>query len=163
MDDIGFSTAFKLAQEGAEQGGVPIGSALVLHEDGKEPIVLGAGKNERVQKGSPTLHAEISALENAGRLSADVYRKCTMYTTLSPCSMCSGAILLYGIPRVVIGENKNFRGEEELLRSRGVEIRVLDNVSCEELMGKFIIEKPEEWYEDIGETPTLDVHLSSER
>jgi cytosine deaminase len=104
-----------------------------------------------MQDSSPILHGETAALENAGRLKANVYRRATMFTTLSPCSMCTGAILLYKIPRVVIGENETFKGEEDLLRSRGVEVVVLDNQECKDLMKKFIEEKPEEWFEDIGE------------
>lgn len=134
------------AEAGLGEGGIPIGSVLV-HE-GK---ILGRGHNRRVQKGSPTLHGEMDALENAGRLPAKVLRECTIYTTLSPCSMCSGAILLYGIPRVVIGENRTFLGEEALLRGRGVELTVLDDARCVSLMREFIEAKPELWNEDIGE------------
>lgn len=134
------------AEAGLAEGGIPIGSVLV-HE-GK---ILGRGHNRRVQKGSPTLHGEMDALENAGRLPAKVLRECTIYTTLSPCSMCSGAILLYGIPRVVIGENRTFLGEEALLRGRGVELTVLDDARCVSLMREFIEAKPELWNEDIGE------------
>lgn len=134
------------AEAGLAEGGIPIGSVLV-HE-GK---ILGRGHNRRVQKGSPTLHGEMDALENAGRLPAKVLRECTIYTTLSPCSMCSGAILLYGIPRVVIGENRTFMGEEALLRGRGVELTVLDDARCVSLMREFIEAKPELWNEDIGE------------
>ncbi|KAI0074815.1 cytidine deaminase-like protein, partial [Panus rudis PR-1116 ss-1] len=133
-------------------GGVPIGSALVYH-GGANSEVLGSGHNERIQKLSPTLHAEISALENAGRLKAEVYRNSTIVTTLSPCIMCTGAILLYRIPRVVILENTNFVGGEDLLRNHGVEVIVLDNESCKEMMARFIKAHPEEWYEDIGEMP----------
>ena len=134
------------AEAGLGEGGIPIGSVLV-HE-GK---ILGRGHNRRVQKGSPTLHGEMDALENAGRLPAKVLRECTIYTTLSPCSMCSGAILLYGIPRVVIGENRTFLGEEALLRGRGVELTVLDDARCVSLMREFIEAKPALWNEDIGE------------
>ncbi|KAI0697466.1 cytidine deaminase-like protein [Cytidiella melzeri] len=155
-DILGMQTAYEYALQGAKEGGIPIGAALFLSdlaaEAGQKARKLGGGRNERIQKGSPTLHAEISALESAGRQAANVYRKCTMYTTLSPCSMCSGAILLYGIPRVVIGENKNLVGEEDLLRSRGVEVIVLNDKRCEELMRNFIQEHPEEWNEDIGKT-----------
>ena len=119
----------------------------VLVHEGR---ILGRGHNRRVQRGSATLHGEMDALENAGRLSAKVYSECAIYTTLSPCSMCTGAILLYGIPRVVIGENKTFMGEEELLRSRGVMLTVLEDSRCIELMRRFIAEKPELWNEDIG-------------
>ncbi|WP_181304276.1 nucleoside deaminase [Rufibacter sp. XAAS-G3-1] len=137
--------ALEEAKKGYEEGGIPIGSVLV--HKGK---IIGRGHNKRVQDGSAILHGEMDALENAGRQPASVYRECTMYTTLSPCSMCSGTILLYGIPRVVIGENKSFVGEEELLRTRGVEITVEDNQECHELMQKFIQEKPAVWNEDIG-------------
>lgn len=138
--------ALEEAKKGYAEGGIPIGSVLV--HNGK---VIGRGHNKRVQDGSVVLHGEMDALENAGRLPASVYRECTIYTTLSPCSMCSGTILLYGIPRVVVGENRTFMGEEELLRSRGVEVTVLENQECYELMQKFISEKPELWNEDIGE------------
>lgn len=138
--------AIEEAELGLAEGGIPIGSVLV-HE-GK---IIGRGHNRRVQKGSAVLHGEMDALENTGRLPARVYRECTIYTTLSPCSMCSGAILLYGIPRVVIGENRSFMGEEALLRSRGVELSVLDNARCIELMRDFMAAKPALWNEDIGE------------
>ncbi|MCC5882382.1 MAG: nucleoside deaminase [Halomonas sp.] len=134
------------ARHGLTEGGIPIGSVLV-HE-GK---IIGRGHNRRVQSGSTVLHGEMDALENAGRLAASVYRHCTLYTTLSPCPMCSGAILLYGIPRVVIGENRTFLGEEELLRSRGVSVEVLQLEECVELMTRFIETSPELWNEDIGE------------
>ena len=137
--------AVQEAEQGLREGGIPIGSVIV-HE-GK---ILGRGHNHRVQKGSVVLHAEMDALENAGRQPARVYRECTMYTTLSPCAMCSGAILLYGIPRVVIGENQTFLGEEELLRSRGVVIDVLQDQACIELMTEFIRSNPTLWNEDIG-------------
>ena len=139
------------AEQGLREGGIPIGSVIV-HE-GK---ILGRGHNRRVQKGSVVLHAEMDALENAGRQSARVYRECTMYTTLSPCAMCSGAILLYGIPRVVIGENQTFLGEEELLRSRGVVIDVLQDQACIELMTEFIRSNPTLWNEDIGAADGTD-------
>lgn len=138
-------SAIEEARLGMNEGGIPIGSVLV--HNGK---ILGRGHNRRVQKGSAILHGEMDALENAGRLPASVYRESVLYTTLSPCPMCSGAIILYGIPKVVIGENSTFMGEEELLRSRGVEIEVLQNQECIELMQKFIAEKPELWNEDIG-------------
>ena len=134
------------ARKGIEEGGTPIGSVLV--HDGK---IIGRGHNRRVQQGSAILHGEMDALENAGRHPAQVYREATIYTTLSPCSMCSGAILLYGIPRVVIGENRSFMGEEELLRSRGVELTLVDDPRCIELMARFMRERPELWNEDIGE------------
>ena len=134
------------AQQGLAEGGIPIGSVLVHR--GK---IVGRGHNRRVQSGSPTLHGEMDALENAGRLAASVYRECVIYTTLSPCSMCSGAILLYGIPTVVIGENRTFMGEEELLRSRGVRVDVLQDETCIAMMTDFIAARPELWNEDIGE------------
>lgn len=144
MDEF-LQAAIDEAELGWAEGGIPIGSVLV--HDGK---IVGRGHNKRVQLGSPTLHGEMDALENAGRLSASVYRECTMYTTLSPCSMCSGAILLYGIPRVVVGENQTFQGEEELLRSRGVEVTVVDDPTCVSLMERMIAERSELWNEDIG-------------
>jgi len=133
------------AREGLREGGIPIGSVLVSSGQ-----ILGRGHNRRVQAGSTVLHAEMDALERAGRRTAAVYRTCTLYTTLSPCAMCSGAVLLYGIPRVVIGENRTFRGEEELLRSRGVTLQVLNDPGCERLLADFIREHPEVWDEDIG-------------
>jgi len=139
------TAAIAEAEQGLREGGIPIGSVLVSH--GK---VLGAGHNRRVQKGSPVLHGEMDALENAGRLPAAIYRDATLYTTLSPCAMCSGAILLYGIPRVIIGENRTFHGEEELLASRGVSIEVWQDPTCIRLMTEFIEAHPELWNEDIG-------------
>ncbi len=133
------------ARKGAAEGGIPIGSVLV--HDGR---IIGRGRNRRVQQDSAVLHAEMDALENAGRQPARVYRESTLYTTLSPCPMCSGAILLYAIPRVVIGENRSFMGEEELLTSRGVALRVLDDPDCIELMNRFMTDSPELWDEDIG-------------
>lgn len=138
--------AIEEAKLGLAEGGIPIGSVLV--HKGK---VIGRGHNKRVQTGSPTLHGEMDALENAGRQSASVYRESVIYTTLSPCSMCTGAILLYGIPKVVIGENESFMGEEQLLKSRGVEIDMVDSDECKQLMRDFMAEKPELWNEDIGE------------
>lgn len=138
--------AINEAKMGLAQGGIPIGSVLV--HDGK---IIGRGHNKRVQTGSPTLHGEMDALENAGRQSASVYQQSVIYTTLSPCSMCSGAILLYGIPKVVIGENQSFMGEEELLKSRGVDIQMVDSHECKQLMNDFMAENPELWNEDIGE------------
>jgi cytosine deaminase len=138
--------AIEQARNGRDEGGVPIGAALVV--DGR---VLGAGHNRRVQLGSAIRHGETDALEEAGRLPAAVYRRATMYTTLSPCDMCTGAILLYGIPRVVIGENRTFLGGEDLLRSRGVEVVNLDSAECVALMNEFIAAHPEIWNEDIGE------------
>lgn len=137
--------AFEEAKKGYSEGGIPIGSVLV--HDGK---IIGRGHNRRVQHGSAILHGEMDAIENAGRLPAATYRECTIYTTLSPCSMCSGTILLYGIPRVVVAENRTFMGEEEWLRSRGVEVTVVDDDGCYQLMQKFIKEKPALWNEDIG-------------
>ena len=134
------------ARAGLAEGGIPIGAALVV--DGK---VLGAGHNRRVQLGSPIRHGEADALEVAGRMPASVYRRATMVTTLSPCDMCTGAILLYEIPRVVIGENRTFLGGEELLRSRGVEVVVLDDAECVAMMETLIAQQPELWNEDIGE------------
>jgi cytosine deaminase len=133
------------AEQGAREGGIPIGSVLV--HDGR---VLGRGHNRRVQQGSAVLHAEMDALERAGRRPAEVYRAATLYTTLSPCAMCSGAILLYGIPRVIVGENRTFLGEEELLRSRGVTVEVRHDPRCEALLTRFIAAHPELWCEDIG-------------
>ncbi|KAJ7929629.1 hypothetical protein B0H13DRAFT_1964128 [Mycena leptocephala] len=144
----GIIAAYEEARKGYEEGGIPIGS-VILDANGE---ILGRGHNQRIQRSSPTLHAEIAALENAGRQRADVYRTATLYTTLSPCSMCTGAILLYKIPLVVIGENVNFKGDEDLLRERGVEVTVVDNQDCKDLMRRFIQERPEEWNEDIGES-----------
>jgi cytosine/creatinine deaminase len=138
--------AVEEARAGLAEGGIPIGSVIVYQ--GK---IIGRGHNRRVQKGSTTLHGEMDALENAGRQPASVYRDCTLYTTLSPCPMCSGAILLYGIPKVIIGENRTFMGDEDLLRSRGVELTVVDDPDCFALMTDFIRDKPELWNEDIGE------------
>ncbi|WP_374305272.1 nucleoside deaminase [Ferrovibrio sp.] len=133
------------ARAGLAEGGIPIGSVIV-----HQGRVIGRGHNRRVQRGSAILHGEMDAFENAGRQPASVYRDCTLYTTLSPCSMCTGAILLYGIPKVVIGENQTFMGEEELLRSRGVQVEVLQDETCIRLMRDFIAAKPELWNEDIG-------------
>lgn len=138
--------AIEEAKKGLNEGGIPIGSVLV-----HKGQIVGRGHNRRVQQGSATLHGEMDALENAGRLPAKVYQECVIYTTLSPCSMCSGAILLYGIPKVIVGENKTFMGEEEWLRNRGVDIEVLNDPSCIEMMEGFIKAKPEVWNEDIGE------------
>ena len=137
--------AIQEAELGLSEGGIPIGSVVV--HDGR---ILGRGHNRRVQRGSVVLHGEMDALENAGRQPARVYRDCTIYTTLSPCAMCSGAILLYGIPRVVVGENRTFLGEEDLLRSRGVAVEVLQDPRCQELMAQFIQVHPSLWAEDIG-------------
>jgi len=149
LDKAGLEAALEQARKSLSEGGIPIGAALVSMSH--QPKVLGSGHNRRIQESSPILHGETAALNDAGRLKAGVYRNATMFTTLSPCSMCTGAILLYKIPRVVIGENETFKGEEDLLRSRGVEVIVLDNQECKDLMNKFIKQKPEEWYEDIGE------------
>jgi cytosine deaminase len=145
MDDF-LTLAIEEAERGRDEGGIPIGAVLV--HDGR---VIGRGHNRRVQQGSPTLHGEMDALERAGRQRASVYRASTMYTTLSPCAMCTGAILLYGIPRVVVGENGTFMGEEPLLRSRGVQVEVVQDPRCIRLMEQFIAEHPELWNEDIGE------------
>ena len=145
MHEIFIDAACEEALKGLSEGGIPIGSVLVL--DGR---VAGRGHNRRVQKGSPILHAEMDALEAAGRLTAAEYARCVLYTTLSPCPMCSGAVLLYKIPRVVIGENLNFMGEEALLRSRGVSVEVLQDPRCVELMASFVKARPELWNEDIG-------------
>ena len=145
MDSF-MQAALDEARTGLAEGGIPIGSVLVHH--GK---IIGRGHNRRVQQGSTTLHGEMDALENAGRQSAAVYRECVIYTTLSPCPMCSGAILLYGIPKVVIGENQTFMGDEAHLKSRGVELEVLNDPECIAMMTQFIADKPELWNEDIGE------------
>jgi cytosine deaminase len=137
--------ALEEAQQGLVEGGIPIGSVLV-----HRGTILGRGHNRRIQRGSPILHGEIDALENAGRHPARVYRESILYTTLSPCAMCTGAILLYGIPTVIVGENQTFLGEEELLRSRGVKVEVLQDATCIEMMMRFIAEHPELWNEDIG-------------
>jgi len=137
--------AIKEARIGLAEGGIPIGSVIV-----HQGRIIGRGHNRRVQRGSAILHAEMDALENAGRQPASVYREAVLYTTLSPCAMCSGAILLYGIPKVVIGENRTFTGEEALLRSRGVAVEVLQAPGCIELMRDFIAAKPGLWNEDIG-------------
>lgn len=145
MDEF-FKVAVEEAKRGLAEGGVPIGAALVV--DGR---LVAKGHNRRVQKGSPIFHAEMDCLENAGRLTASQYRKSVLYSTLSPCPMCSGAILLYRIPRVVVGENHTFQGPEELLRASGVEVEVLDDPECRRLMENFIRHSPELWNEDIGE------------
>jgi cytosine deaminase len=137
--------AIEEARLGLSEGGIPIGSALVI--DGK---IVARGHNRRVQKGSAVLHAEMDCLENAGRLTAAEYSRATLYSTLSPCDMCSGAVLLYGIPKVLVGENRTFQGPEQYLRSRGVEIVLADDQECIALMESFIRDKPELWNEDIG-------------
>ena len=144
--DIFLKAAIDEARQGLAEGGIPIGSVLVI--DGQ---IVGRGHNRRVQKGSAILHAEMDAFENAGRLQARDYRKAVLYSTLSPCEMCSGAVLLYRIPKVVIGENRTFRGPEEYVRSRGVTIEIVDDHECVRLMEEFIRSKPELWNEDIGE------------
>lgn len=143
--DVYMKEAIIEAEKGFSEGGIPIGSVIV-----HKGRIIGRGHNRRMQNGSSILHGEMDALENAGRLPASVYRECILYTTLSPCPMCSGAILLYGIPEIVIGENRTFMGEEELLKSRGVRVKVLDSNECKNLMDRFIKLKPEIWNEDIG-------------
>ncbi|MHB1278787.1 MAG: nucleoside deaminase [Bacteroidia bacterium] len=145
MEDKFLEEAFIEAQKGRTEGGIPIGSVLVY--EGK---IIGRGHNRRVQQGSTILHGEMDALENAGRQPASVYKNAVLYTTLSPCAMCSGAILLYGIPKVVIAENTTFLGEETLLKERGVELIHANHKGCQHLMEEFIREKPELWNEDIG-------------
>jgi creatinine deaminase len=145
MDEF-LEAAIEEARKGLSEGGIPIGSVLVI--DGR---IVGRGHNRRVQKGSAVLHAEMDCLENAGRLKAAEYRRATLYSTLSPCDMCSGAVLLYGIPKVVIGENRTFQGPEEYLRSRGVELVMADDLECQQLMEHFIRVFPALWNEDIGE------------
>jgi cytosine/creatinine deaminase len=139
------NAAIEEAELGLRANGIPIGSVLVHNG-----VIIGRGHNQRIQKGSAVLHAEMDALENAGRVPAKIYRECILVTTLSPCAMCTGAILLYKIPFVVIGENSMFRGEEELLKSRGVKVQVLQEKRCIQLMSEFIRQHPEEWNEDIG-------------
>lgn len=146
MDRL-LEAAIEEARQGLAEGGIPIGSVLAVGGE-----IVGRGHNRRIQRGSPVLHAEMDCLEDAGRLPASVYRNAVLYTTLSPCDMCSGAILLYGIPRVVIGENRSFRGPEEYLRSRGVELDLVDDQQCRRLMLDFVAANPTLWYEDIGET-----------
>src|ERR1044071_1077590 len=146
MTDEFLRAAIEEARLGLSEGGIPIGSVLVI--DGR---IVGRGHNRRVQRGSAVLHAEMDCLENAGRLQPSVYRRATLYSTLSPCDMCSGAILLYRIPRVIIGENRTFRGPEEYVRDRGVDVQVVDSIECVELMDRFIREHPTLWNEDIGE------------
>jgi len=149
MEDGFMKEALREAELGRDEGGIPIGSVLVL--DGE---IIGRGHNRRVQRGSPILHAEMDCLENAGRLTAREYRRATLYSTLSPCDMCSGAALLYEIPRIVIGENASFQGPEDYVRSRGVELTILDDPQCKRLMAEFMTAHPELWNEDIG----CDVH-----
>jgi creatinine deaminase len=145
LTDDFLQAAIAEAEAGLREGGIPIGSVLV--HNGR---IIGRGHNRRVQRGSAILHGEMDALEHAGRQPASIYRESVLYTTLSPCSMCSGAILLYGIPTVIIGENQTFLGEEQLLQSRGVSIKVLQDATCIRLMSTFIQQHPELWNEDIG-------------
>lgn len=145
MEEKFLKEAISEARKGLAEGGIPIGSVIVHRGE-----IIGRGHNRRVQRGSTVLHGEMDAFEDAGRQPANVYRECELYTTLSPCPMCSGAILLYGIPQVIVGENQTFMGEEELLRSRGVEVEVIQNAECLEMMKQFISAKPELWNEDIG-------------
>jgi cytosine deaminase len=143
--DIFLAAAIDEAKKGLNEGGIPIGSVLVV-----DNTIVGRGHNRRVQKSSAILHAEMDCLENAGRLTAKDYRRATLYSTLSPCDMCSGAVLLYGIPKVVIGENQTFKGPEEYLISRGVNVSIIDNAECIALMQSFIETHPQLWNEDIG-------------
>lgn len=150
MTDQFMKEAILEAQKGLADGGIPIGSVLVI--DGK---IVGRGHNQRVQKGSCVLHAEMDCLENAGRLTAADYSRATIYSTLSPCPMCSGAILLYKIPHVIVGENVNFQGPEEYVRSQGVNVTVVDDQECIDMMSSFVTDQPHLWFEDIG-LPTTD-------
>ncbi len=143
--DIFLEAAIEEAKAGLEEGGIPIGSVLVIGG-----IIMGRGRNRRVQKGSAVLHAEMDCLENAGRLTAHDYSQSVLYSTLSPCDMCSGTVLLYRIPKVIIGENVTFQGPEDYLRSRGVKLEIVNNQECIRLMRAFIASKPELWNEDIG-------------
>jgi cytosine deaminase len=145
VSDAFLRAAIDEAKQGLAEGGIPIGSVLVIDDK-----IVGRGHNRRVQRGSAILHAEMDCLENSGRLKADDYRRATLYSTLSPCDMCSGASLLYKIPRIVIGEHETFRGPEEYLRSRGVDLLVVDDAECIQLMRDFIAARPELWNEDIG-------------
>jgi len=144
MDEY-LAAAIAEARHGLAAGGIPIGSVLVIDDE-----IVGRGHNKRVQQGSAVLHAEMDCLENAGRLTANDYQRATMYSTLSPCDMCSGAILLYGIPKVVVGENQTYQGPEDYVRSRGVDVVILDDAECVRLMRDFIAARPELWNEDIG-------------
>lgn len=146
MTDVFMQAAIAQARKSLAEGGIPIGSVLVI--DGQ---IVGRGHNQRVQKGSCVLHAEMDCLENAGRLSAKDYQRAVLYSTLSPCDMCSGTVLLYGIPKVVVGENRTFQGPEAYVKSRGVELIVQDNAECVQLMQDFIAKEPRLWNEDIGE------------
>ncbi len=146
MMDVFLQAAIEEAKLGGSEGGIPIGSVLVIENE-----IVCRGHNRRVQNGSAILHAEMDCLENAGRLSAGDYRRAILYSTLSPCDMCSGAVLLYGIPKITIGENKTFRGPEEYLRSRGIALQIANNRECYQLMNAFIENNSKLWYEDIGE------------
>lgn len=146
MTDKYMQAAIAEAQKGLAEGGIPIGSVIV-----HKGTIIGRGHNRRVQKGSVVLHGEMDAFENAGRQPASIYKECVLYTTLSPCPMCSGAILLYGIPKVIVGENQTFMGSEDLLRAQGVDVEVLNNEECVQMMQDFIDQKPQLWHEDIGE------------
>jgi cytosine deaminase len=146
MRDPFLAAAIDEARQGLASGGIPIGSVLVLEDN-----IIGRGHNRRVQRGSAILHAEMDCLENAGRLTAADYRRCTLYSTLSPCDMCSGAAILYGIPRIVVGENKTFQGPEDYVRSRGIELTIVNDPTCIELMTRFVNTSPDLWNEDIGE------------
>ena len=146
MTDEFLQAAIAEARKGLATGGIPIGSVLVI--DGN---IVGRGHNQRVQKGSAVLHAEMDCFENAGRIKAADYKRATLYSTLSPCDMCSGTALLYGIPKVIVGENKTFQGPEDYVRSRGVDVQVVNNQECIKMMEDFIADKPELWNEDIGE------------
>lgn len=145
MSDPFLQAAIEEARKGPAAGGIPIGSVLV--HDGK---IIGRGHNQRVQHGSVIHHAEMNCLENAGRLPGRVYRECVLYSTLSPCPMCSGAVLLYGIPRVIVGENKTFQGPEDYVRGQGVKVEIVNDAECIALMEQFIRENPALWNEDIG-------------
>jgi cytosine/creatinine deaminase len=146
MSDQFMQAAIDEARQGLAEGGIPIGSVLAHRGE-----IIGRGHNRRIQNGSPILHGEMDALENAGRRTAAVYGESVLYTTLSPCSMCTGAILLYGIPRVIVGENRTFMGDEDLLRSRGVAVDVLEDAGCIAMMSAFIAANANLWNEDIGE------------
>jgi cytosine deaminase len=146
VSDEFLQAAIEEARQGLAEGGIPIGSVLVI--DGQ---IVGRGHNRRVQRGSAILHAEMDCLENAGRLKAADYRRSVLYSTLSPCDMCSGTALLYGIPRIVVGENRTFRGPEEYVRARGVSVDIVDDQECVSMMRRFIAERPDLWNEDIGE------------
>lgn len=145
MPDPFLAAAIEEAKQGLAEGGIPIGSVLVLNDR-----IIGRGHNRRIQKGSPILHAEMDCFENAGRLTAAQYRECRLYSTLSPCDMCSGASLLYQIPQIIVGENKSFQGPESYVLSRGVDLQIVNDPTCIEMMQEFIRTHPEIWNEDIG-------------